>query len=164
MTQLEKVKVKSDGAQTEEIKTCSHYDYDKCMYNAITTIMRNDTMDNCTTPFVLDTHKICTRSEDIKVSYLVGLRRMENQGGDCAIPCRSLFITVGNRSLKKYKNRKYGEFFAYYRSRVYIVKEYYLYTILNFIAEVGKKLHILLSRELIDVALLHNHHDSQCFK
>ena len=143
MRQLEKIKVKKDGAQSKEIKTCSHHDYDKCMYNAITTIMRNETMDNCTTPFVLDNKKICTKSEDMKVSYLVGLRRINNQGGDCAIPCRSLFITIGNKSLKRYKTRKYGEFFAYYRSRVYLVKEHYLYTFINFIAEVGKKLRIL---------------------
>ena len=62
------------------------------LYNA------SHTMDNCTTPFVLDTHKICTRSEDIKVSYLVGLRRMENQGGDCAIPCRSRRCPLKARS------------------------------------------------------------------
>ena len=138
VTQQEKIKIREDDTGKMKIKTCSYLNFDKCMYRALATAMRNETIDNCTTPYILDNEKICTKREDIKTSFLIAVRRSSNEGRDCDLPCRSLFIGVGGKNLRKYKKRGYGEFTAYFRPRVYTIKEHYLYSFIHFIAEVGK--------------------------
>lgn len=145
VTQLEKVKLKEDGNKKNEIKTCSYLNFDKCMYKAVATLMRNETADNCTTPMILENSKICTKPEDIKISYSIAVGRTKNQGRDCDLPCRSLSVGVGGKN-KRTRNESYGEFLGFYLPRVNKMQEHYLYSYFNLIAEVGKKRYIFSTR------------------
>ena len=141
VTQLEKLKTPKRNENGEnEMKTCSHLNYDQCMYNVLANIMRNETKGNCTTPFIMDNDNICTKREDIKASFFIALRRTTNQQRDCDTPCHSVFVSIGGKNVKKYKTRKYGEITAVFRPRVYKIEEHNLYTFINFLAEVGKEI------------------------
>ena len=41
-------------------KTCSNELYDDCIYNMLARTMREDTVDNCTVPYIRDDSNICT--------------------------------------------------------------------------------------------------------
>ena len=118
MLQLERDLEKSaNSAQWEKNKTCSNIPYDQCMYNALVKRMQENTKDNCTVPFIRNNTNICTETEDIKESFLVAIRRITNQYGDCDVPCHSLVVNVGGKNTKTYSTRKYGEMYAYFHPR-----------------------------------------------
>ena len=120
------------------MKTCRHINYDDCMYSSLARIMKTQTEDNCTTPFIHDNSNICTKTQDIQKSFLVAVRRTANQRRDCEAPCHSVFIGIGGKNVREYTSIDYGELTAYFRPRVYRIEEHYLYEFIDILAEVGK--------------------------
>ena len=88
----------------------------------------------CTTPWVLNTSKICKKSENVISACLVDYKRGKNQFNDCQLPCETLKVSLGDKDYPVY-NRINLE--LYFPPRVLLTEEKYLYTFHNLVAEVG---------------------------
>ena len=137
-------------------KTCSKELYDDCIYNTLTRLMRENTDDNCTVPYVRDDGNICTKPNDINTTFWIAWNRVTNQRKDCYIPCHSATVNLG---AKNYQNKTvevqdYGLLYLYYAPRVTQSIEHFLYTILNLFAEIGGYVGLILGYSLFHGAAL----------
>ena len=78
----------------EGIKTCSHESYDTCIYKMLDSVMRENTVENCTIPWLPNSYNICTTPNDINTTFWILKARAENSGGDCNLPCHFQSVTV----------------------------------------------------------------------
>ena len=97
-TALPKIDETGDITGTKGRMTCSYEEFDECLYNTLTNLMKNLTEDNCTAPYVFANENVCSKKNDIESAYLVALRRSTNQGRDCNSPCKSLFSNFGGKT------------------------------------------------------------------
>ena len=97
-TALPKVDETGDVTGTRGRMTCTNENFDECLYDTMTNLMKNMTKDNCTAPYVFDNENVCTKKDDINAAYLVSLRRSTNQGRDCDAPCKNLFSNFGGKT------------------------------------------------------------------
>ena len=106
-TALPKIDETGDITGTKGRMTCSYEEFDECLYNTLTNLMKNLTEDNCTAPYVFENGNVCSKKNDIEYAYLVSLRRSTNQGRDCDSPCKSLFSNFGGKtSIAKQEGEK----------------------------------------------------------
>ena len=91
-----------DEKEQNVTKTCSKEVYDDCIYGMLARVMRANTDDNCTVPYIRDDSKICTKPEDINTTFWIAWNRVTNQMKDCTIPCRSATVNLG---AKNYVNK-----------------------------------------------------------
>ena len=148
VTLLERA-VKKDGDDptfVEGSKTCSHEFFDDCIYNTLTRLMRENTEDNCTVPYVRDDSKICTKPKDINATFWIAWNRVTNQKKDCNVPCRSATVSLGakNYQNKTVKAEDYAKLYLYYAPRVTQNIENWLYTSLNLFAQIGGYVGLIL--------------------
>ena len=118
-------------------KVCANQKYDPCLYNKLATIMKNQTEDNCTVPWVPQNDKICTKPNDTEAALLISNSRSTNQMQDCERPCESSTVDVVGKNYRKYTTREYGELYIYFAYVVSQSKEHYFYTFYRLLAEVG---------------------------
>ena len=97
----------------------------------------------CTSPWILNTSKICRRTENVISACLVHYNHEQdkNQFKDCQLPCETLKVSLGDKDSPKYY--KYNgtmkgiNLELYFPTRVLLTEEKYLYTLHNLIAEIG---------------------------
>ena len=117
--------------------SCSYDNYDTCMYQTLKMHMMNITSSEygCTTPWILNTTKICKKSDNVKAVCLVNHKRGENQFKDCHLPCQTLTVSLGDKDKPDmYDGINLG---LYFPPRVLLTEEKYLYTFHNLVAEIG---------------------------
>ena len=147
-----------DPTFSKKRKTCSMELYDDCIYNKLTKLMRDNTEDNCTVPYVPGDSKICTKPNDINTTFWIEFNRGRNQEQDCNMPCRSTTVNLGAKNYKykmgtSYQN-KYAIMTLYYAPRFTQSTERHLYTSLNLFAEIGGYVGLILGYSLFHVASL----------
>ena len=118
-------------------KTCSHFDFDQCLYEKLSTLMMTSTEDNCTALWTPDNARICTKQKDINSTFMISLNRFTNQAKDCDSPCRTVVADVYGKNYRKYLTRNYAELYVYYGFDVMKTTEHSYYTFYNCLAEVG---------------------------
>lgn len=143
-----------DEKEQSVTKTCSKEVYDDCIYGMLARVMRENTDDNCTVPYIRDDSKICTKPKDINTTFWVAWNRVTNQMKDCTIPCRSATVNLG---AKNYVNKTidvqdYALLYLYYAPRVTQSVEHWLYTILSLFAEIGGYVGLILGYSLFNLA------------
>ena len=143
---------KQDLYQRKNIKTCSKDSYDNCIYNMAKGIMLENTKDNCTAPWVPDTHNICTDANDISTSYRIWKNRVQCDAGDCILPCHSVFVQLNAKNTQIINNGKeYALLNLYLPSKLAKSKEHFLYHSNNLFAEIGGYVGLLLGLSLLDL-------------
>ena len=118
-------------------KACANHNFDKCLYDKISSIMQNKTEDNCTPPWVPNSSKIWKKPTDIDTTFLIDKNRITNQEKDCDVPCHSVVVDVHGKNYRKYYTRNYGELYVYFGFAVTKSTEHYFYTGYRLVAEVG---------------------------
>jgi len=137
-------------------KSCAYHNFDKCLYKELTEIMRNESEDNCTAPWMPDNTKICTSRNDINSTFLITRQRFTNQENDCSPSCHSTTVITQGKNYRKYTTRTYGELYVYYGFEVSKIKERYYFTFYRFMAEFGGYLGLFLGYSLFNlVASIH---------
>ena len=58
----------------------------------------------CTTPWILNTTKICKNSENVISACWVDYKRGKNQFKDCQLPCETLKVSLGDKDYPIYSN------------------------------------------------------------
>ena len=105
-------------------------------------MLNSTTSENgCTTPWILNTTKICKKTENIISTCLIDFKQDKYQFRDCELPCETLKVSLGDKNTPKYY--KYNgtmkgiNLELYFPTRVLLTEEKYLYTLHNLIAEIG---------------------------
>ena len=135
--QLEYKNVKNGLMLSPSEKACSHEVYDTCIYTKIANLMKNETEDHCTVPWIVDNNRICSKPSDINKTFWTAWDRITNQRKDCEIPCHTILVNVGAVNRKMYHDRNYSQLYLYFSSRVIKSEEHYVYTIIKLMAQIG---------------------------
>ena len=139
-------------------KSCGKEEYNTCMYSKLAGLMKNETEDSCTVPWILDDENICKKPSDINKAFWIYWNRVTNQRKDCLSPCNQLLIDVGSKDIDKkpLKDNQTSQLLLYFPPRVLRSNENYLYTILTLLAEIGGYMGLLLGYSLFNFATLVN--------
>ena len=121
----------------ESDRKCTFEAYDKCMYRTLAKTMKENTKDNCTAPWVLDSDKICSKPEDANTTFWISWNRITNQKGDCLSPCNTTLVNIGGMNEKERENKNEGVLFAYFSSSVVQSQERYYITIIKLAGQIG---------------------------
>ena len=138
-------------------KTCSYHKYDECMYSKLHHWMITSTRENCTVPWIRKNDRICTNDEDINTAFWIAYNRVTNQYNDCETPCHRLIVDLGAKEVITLDNNKTSALFhLYFPQKMLVIKENYLYTVLNLLAEIGGYMGLLLGYSLFNIATFVN--------
>ena len=134
--------------------TCLPEVYDECMYGTLARIMRENTEDNCTIPFIRNNTKICTKPKDINTAFWIAWSRITNQKNDCNRPCHSLMVSLGakNYDKKNILDQNYASVTIYYAPMVTQSSEHWVYTVLVLFGEIGGYVGLILGYSLFNLA------------
>ena len=135
--QKEYKNVKNALAMSSKDKTCSYDIYDDCIYEKVAKIMKDNTDQHCTVPWIRDDKRICTNSKDINTTFWIGWNRITNQEKDCLSPCHTTIVTVGAKNFEKLSDRNYSQVYLYFPPRVTKSEEHYLYPFLKLVGQIG---------------------------
>ena len=138
------------------MKSCGKEVYNNCMYSKLFELMKNETEQNCTVPWIQDNKNICTKPEDINTTFWIYWNRVTNQMNDCLPPCHQLLVDVGAKEITEMKDNKTSTVLFYFPPRLLKSTEHYLYTILTMLAEIGGYMGLLLGYSLFNFATLVN--------
>ena len=135
--QLEYKDVKNSLALTSSDKSCSHEIYDDCMYETVARIMKEQSEQHCTVPWIRNNTNICATPKDINTTFWIGWNRITNQERDCLSPCRTTNVNLGAKNYEKLEADTHSLVYFYFPSRVSKSQENYLYTFLKLIGQIG---------------------------
>ena len=121
---------------------CSMVNYDDCILNSIVHLMKTNSRDNCTVPWVQRNENICTSLRDINQTFAIWWNRITNQMKDCNMPCETMLINISPSINEEICDKLYGKLNIYFSPRIIQNEEHYLYSYLKLIAEVGAYLGI----------------------
>ena len=137
-------------------KSCLYHDYNDCMYSALSRLMKTNTDDNCTVPWIRDNKHICTTPKDINTTFWIAWNRVTNQHNDCNSPCHLLMVDLGAKEILDLKNNETSMLHLYFPQKMLVNKEHYLYTLLTLLADIGGYMGLLLGYSLFNVITLVN--------
>ena len=135
--ELEYKNVKNAVLRSNSRRMCSHETYDSCIYTKISTLMKQNTEDRCTVPWIMDNTNICSKPRDINTTFWIAWNRITNQKKDCKAPCETTLVNVGAKNYQKIPDRNYSQMYVYFSPFVFTCEEHYLYSFLKLVAEVG---------------------------
>ena len=128
---------KKNSCISSSDRTCTHDEFDSCMYNNVANLMKENTAGKCTVPWVRSNENICTNHMDVNTTFWIGWNRITNQKKDCLSPCHTTITNFGAKNFQRLENEKYGYMYLYFLSRVVVSEEKYLYSFLKLIAQIG---------------------------
>ena len=134
--QLKYKNVKNALALSSSDRSCSHETYDDCMYETLANLMKDNSKDHCTVPWIMDNARICTDPKDINATFWIGWNRITNQENDCLSPCDTITVDIGAKNYQTH-DKNYSQMYLYFPSRVTKSEEHYLYTFLKLIGQIG---------------------------
>ena len=122
--------------EKQKMITCKNHKYDECMYQTLTRMMQDGTVDNCTIPWILNNARICNETNDIKKAFQIHWDHVLIQKGNCDTPCHKVIVDVHGKNSEKIEN-KTGEIWSYFSFDVAKGEEHLLYTGITVVAEVS---------------------------
>ena len=135
--QLEYRNVKNALALTSKDRSCSHEAYDMCMYNKMSEVMKMNTEDECTVPWIRNNNRICSKSIDINTTFWIAWNRITNQKKDCFPPCDATLVNVGAKNRIELDHQNYSKVYLYFAPRVMRSEEHYVFSFLKLIGQIG---------------------------
>ena len=88
---------------------------------------------------------------------MIAYNRVTNQHNDCDTPCHRLIVDLGAKEMITLDNNKTSAVFHFYfPQKMLVIKENYLYTVLNLLAEIGGYMGLLLGYSLFNIATFVN--------
>ncbi len=140
--------------------TCVYFEnksnFDSCMFDTMSDMMMKEV--GCTVPWVDNPDNICKDFEKSKKAFEVYQEHRRNQQDICPNSC--LFTNMyfgppatGNRSLDKANT---GQAIFYFRRDIKITEEYYLYSFLSMVAEIGGYVGLLLGASLVNIGRINS--------
>ena len=144
-----------DDTQNIQVEKCSQDSYDECLYKKVNRYMRKHTRDNCTVPWIPNNENICTGLEDIKTSYFLWRNVVENDFGQCYIPCHLVSVIVDAKDNHETSdmNSSYSVSTFYFPPVVTKNVEHEIYDTVRVFAEVGGYLNLFLGYSLFGTVL-----------
>ena len=135
---IEKKGVVNEKDGIKHDMACSNENYDQCIDNVLFNLMKENTLDNCTVPWVHRNENICTIDEDINTTFSIWWNRVTNQKNDCYMPCHTLLLDVSpSADETNHDGDDFGKVTVFFSSRTIKNEEHYLYSYIKVVAEVG---------------------------
>ena len=130
--------------------------FDGCMYSKLRQIMTDDV--GCNVPWLPDKSNICTDHDDQVRAFTQYQNNRRNQHDVCPMSCRFTNMYFGppvtGRQNVEVQNVARGIF--YFRRDIKTTTEYYLYSVLSMLAEIGGYVGLLLGVSLFKLADFNN--------
>ena len=113
--------------------------------------MREKTDDTCTVPWLPTNDNICTKPNDINITYWILKHRAENSGRDCNLPCHFASVTVDSKQNDQIieADPNYAILYLYYPSSVLKSTEHLVYNIVTLFGEVGGYIGLIVGYSLL---------------
>ena len=97
-------------------KSCSlEMSFDECMYGRVAAIMKKNSKDECTVPWIKDNENICRSNEDMNATFWIGWNRITNQENDCLPPCHTTIVSTGAANYQKNSQNFISNFFVLWK-------------------------------------------------
>ena len=122
--------------KNENYFSCAYVNFDECMYDVLTKIMKKVTRTNCTVPWIPNNDNICKEQSDVNLAFQSHVSRSTNQKDDCPSKCHVLTASVLGKNTEENKSKKQASLFSYFSMDVEKRSERYLYDAYRLMAEV----------------------------
>ena len=127
--------------------------YDHCMIEKMEELMINET--GCTVPWVTDKNKICTDLDSSKKVYQIYTENRRNQNDICPNSCNFTDVNLSPPIVENHQDSIAGIVF-YFKQDIKTSHEYYIYTELSMIAEIGGYVGLMLGISFVNIGSLIN--------
>ena len=130
--------------------------FDGCMYSKLRRIMLDEL--NCTVPWMPDQTRICTEPEDRKRAFELYQKNRRNQKDICPNSCKftNMYFGPPVTGLRNQEDSHTSAAILYFRRDIKTTNEYYLYSVLSMLAEIGGYVGLLLGVSLFKLADINN--------
>ena len=122
---------------SETDKKCSYQKFDTCMYDKLSSLMKEGTQEQCTVPWMLDNERICSNANDTDIAFWIAWNRITNQQKDCLSHCHATLVNVGGKNQKRDDDKDYSLMYCYFSSHVIKSQEHYFYNLIKLLAQLG---------------------------
>jgi hypothetical protein len=131
-------------------------DFDECMYSKIYQLSMEAV--GCTVPWILDTDHICTDPEKSKRAFEVYQQHRRNQEDICKRSClfTNMYFGPPVTGFQNNETSHVGRAIFYFRRDIKATTEYYLYSLLSMVAEIGGYVGLLMGVSLFKIAHANN--------
>lgn len=146
----------------EDFSTCvdeesnKYFNFDDCMYNEMKKIMLEQV--GCTVPWIPDKSNICIEEDERKAAFEVYQQNRRNQRDICPNGCLSTNMYFGppvtGINNEDRADIAWGVF--YFRRDIKVSTEYFLYSLLSMVAEIGGYVGLLLGASLVNLGQINN--------
>ena len=140
----------------EGVDTDMENSFDGCIYSKLREIMTRDV--GCTVPWLPDQSNICTEQEDRTKAFSLYQKNRRNQNDICPKSCKftNMYFGPPVSGLRNEGERNVARAVFYFRRDIKTTTEYFLYSILSMIAEIGSYVGLLLGVSLFKLADINN--------
>ena len=127
--------------------------YDRCITEKMYELMINET--GCTVPWVSDKNKICSNLNSSKRAYQIYSENRRNQNNICSNSCNFTDVNLNPPIIENRQNLIAKTAF-YFKRDIKTSNEYFIYTQLHMIAEIGGYVGLMLGVSFINIGSLIN--------
>ena len=130
--------------------------FDGCIYSKLREIMTKDV--GCTIPWLPDQSNICINPEDRTKAFNLYQKNRRNQNDICPKSCKftNMYFGPPVTGLQNEDEQNVARAIFYFRRDIKTTTEYFLYSILSMIAEIGGYVGLLLGVSLFKLADINN--------
>ena len=147
ITQLEK------SGKSGKCVSVTENHYDQCIIEKMQELMINET--GCTVPWVTDKNKTCSEPNLSKRAFQIYQENRRNQNGICPNSCNFTDVNL-NPPIVENRQKSTAETVFYFKRDIKTSNEYFLYTELSMIAEIGGYVGLMLGVSFINIGSLIN--------
>lgn len=131
-------------------------DFDACMYDKMQELMLEEI--GCTVPWLPNKTSICTDENKRKIAFDIYQKNRRNQKDICPNSClfTNMYFGPPVTGLQNAELSNIARAVFYFRRDIKFTKEYYLYSGLSMVAEIGGYVGLLLGVSLFKLADINN--------
>lgn len=131
-------------------------DYDGCMYSQLRALMQADV--GCTVPWLPDKSDICQDEDTSKRAFDLYQKNRRNQHDICPNSClfTNMYFGPPVKGQANQEDADIARAIFYFRRDIKTTREYFLYSALSMVAEIGGYVGLLLGVSVFKVADVNN--------
>ena len=127
--------------------------FDQCIIEEMTQLMINRT--GCTVPWITDKNKICSDLYSGKRAFKIYQENRRNQNEICPNSCNFTDVNL-NPPIVENRQKSTAETVFYFKRDIKTSNEYFIYTELSMIAEIGGYVGLMLGISFVNIGSLIN--------
>ena len=146
-----------DGSCVQNTMGSSETDtFDNCMYHQMSQIMTQSV--NCTVPWMPNKDNICKGKSDREKAFDIYQKNRRNQKDICPNSClfTNMYFGPPVTGFTNAEDSDEAHAIFYFRRDIKTTSEYYLYSLLSMLAEIGGYVGLLLGASLFKLANINN--------